>query len=376
MIEGINFYENNAIKEFFLKRPYFHKNSTQKPDNKEIASSIKEILELLELPDFVSQYSNEINNEYVLEYLVIFLWSNKSTTMLRKHLIENEIHPFQHREKAEYTKARLGGIEGDYPNIGIKNGEIQYVHKNGIPILISDTTEYNTEISFINGAELKFASSLLIAPGFPRCNFYFDEYNSIKINKLGLKGLPSNEIVNFLFDLIFIQSTRMSTSGYFAKRGISTEPYRFHPFENKLNLHSDIYYRINTEDHLLMRTLFYLVKSRMLWANKCFGEDAISNVLFSIEGALLLLQRKNRINEKQINLVFLSEFFKTNFPHGEELFEFIREGYDKRVAIVHPNPRSGVEWSPYLTADDFYEYFDVSRMILHYVITDKLIELE
>jgi hypothetical protein len=376
MIEGINFYEKNAIKEFFFKRPYFQKNSTKRPNKEEIASSIKEILELLELPNFISHYSNEIYNEYILEYLVMFLWNFKSTTMLRKHLIENDISPFQYIDKAVYTKARLGAIEGDYPNIDIKIGETQYVHRNGIPVLISNTKKYNTEISFINRAELKFASSLLITPGHPRCNFYFDKHNLIKINKLGLKELPNNETVNFLFDLIFLQSTRMSSSGYFVKKGISTEPYRFYPFEDKLDLYNDIFSRINIEDNLLMRTLFYLVKSRMLWANRCFGEDAISNVLFSIEGALLLLQRKNKINEKQINLLFLSEFFKTNFPHGEDLFEFIREGYDKRVAIVHPNPRSGAEWTPYLEADDFYEYFDVSKLILHYVITDKLIELE
>jgi len=376
MNESINSYENNAIKEFFLTNSYFKKNSTQRPDKKEITSAIKKIIEFLELPNFVSQYSHEIYNEYILEYLVLLLWNIRLPTTLRKHLIENEILPFRYRENAKYKKARIGGVEGDYPNIAINNQEMHYIHKSGMPLLITDNTEYITEISFLNEAELKFASSLLITPGFPRFNFYFEEYNQININILGLVGLSSNEVANFLFEMVFLQSTRWGRSGFFVKKGISNEPYRFQPFEDKLELFIKIYSKISGEDQLLMRTLFYLVKSRMLWANMCFGEDAISNVLFSIEGGLLLLQRKNGINEKQINLPFLSEFFKNNFSHGEDLFDFIREGYDKRVSIVHPNPRSGAEWKPYLIADDFYEYFDVSQLILYYVITDELIEPE
>ncbi|MEZ4813531.1 MAG: hypothetical protein R2883_08720 [Caldisericia bacterium] len=48
----------------------------------------------------------------------------------------------------------------------------------------------------------------------------------------------------------------------------------------------------------------------------------------------------------------------------------------KRNTIVHPSVDISERWSPPLIADDYFEYFDAARMLLVYIITDKVIDIE
>ena len=195
----------------------------------------------------------------------------------------------------------------------------------------------------------------------------------IYLNERALIGLNNNDIINLLFELLLIKKREIDFTSSFPGNGFYLSPFQFNNFNNITDF-NNIYDNIDEKDQLLLRTLFYFVKSSMLWNNRCFGEDAISNVLFSIEGALLLLQRKNGYSEKNINREALTEIFLNTFNNGKELFEFIQEGYDKRISIVHANPKNGAEWSPFLMADDYYEFYNILRMLLNYIIIDKIIE--
>lgn len=114
----------------------------------------------------------------------------------------------------------------------------------------------------------------------------------------------------------------------------------------------------------------------MLWGNPCFGEDAIANVMFCLEGTLLLVQRRQGLSDEKIDIKALDGIFKAAFDRGEELFDFIKEGYDKRISIVHPSPTEGPKWIPQLLADDFYEYYDVARMLLIYLASGIKVSLD
>lgn len=123
-----------------------------------------------------------------------------------------------------------------------------------------------------------------------------------------------------------------------------------------------------------MRTSSYFIKAILLWSNPVFGEDAIANVCFGLEGCLFLIQRKHGNRGAKINLAQLETIFEKVFPSGTELFEFITEAYEKRISIVHPLPRWGAEWSPPLYAADYYEYLDICKSLLNYVLIERIIE--
>ena len=70
----------------------------------------------------------------------------------------------------------------------------------------------------------------------------------------------------------------------------------------------------------------------------------------------------------------LETIFDKLFPKGLELFSFIKEGYDKRISLVHAEPDWGAEWSPFLLADDFFEYFNICRELLNLILIDRNVE--
>jgi len=83
----------------------------------------------------------------------------------------------------------------------------------------------------------------------------------------------------------------------------------------------ELFYRIvkviDRDDELLLRTLLLFVKSRMLWSNRCFGEDAIANVFFALEGALHLLQQKKKgKDDAKLDWEFLASLFESTFRSG------------------------------------------------------------
>jgi len=67
----------------------------------------------------------------------------------------------------------------------------------------------------------------------------------------------------------------------------------------------------------------------------------------------------------------LKKIFIENIQHGENLFEFIQERYSTRITLVHPEPEWGAEWKPFITAEDFYDYFKISRSLLNFILIDE-----
>jgi hypothetical protein len=374
-----DFLSENNIKKLFLKYEYFQKTKIPVLSlnmNKEI---ILNILEEMNLPNFLTSYPESIYNQYILDELSSFLW-NSISNPLRKFLLKNNISP---RTRSPWNfkkivKARILGQLGRYPNLEIKKKNVKYSFRNGIPILITeekgkDYLKDDSEVSFLNIWELKLAASIILIKNPSLLNFYFDYFNIIYLDEKSFLGLNSNEVTNLLFELLLIKRRDDDIVFFFSEKDFYSNTYQFSNID-KIKDFNIIYKSINTKDKLLMRTLFYLIKSKMLWTNPCFGEDAISNTLFSLEGALLLIQRKKGYSEKKINIEVLKKIFNSTFGNGRDLFEFIQEGYEKRITIVHANPKNGVEWPPFLMADDYYDYFNISRMLLNYIINNKIID--
>jgi len=112
----------------------------------------------------------------------------------------------------------------------------------------------------------------------------------------------------------------------------------------------------------------------MLWDNRNFQEEAIANVFFCLEGCLHLIQEKHGVHQTGLDLDRLRKIFSNNFRNGESLFDFIVEAYEKRIAIVHAKPFGCSEWSPFLLADDFYEYFQIARELMNFILINRILE--
>jgi hypothetical protein len=369
-----HFYLEEDAKTFFMQ--YGRTPGTRRSplSDAAIREAISHLLSIMELPDFLSAFPASVYNQHVLDHLSIALW-NTSTTKLRMYLKEQNVDPVDFRVMMgeKNFKARLLGAEGRYPNVEIHDGTSIYAFRAGLPIILTndDDSMKDSEVGFLNAAELKLSAAIMLEPEHRGLSIHFDDENILRISTNALIGLSPQNMVDLSFELLLLKSRRQKHGS----SAIDRKTYEFAEFNQKSKSLTEILKSIDTSDELQMRTLFYLVKSRMLWTNRCFGEDAIANVMFCLEGALLLLQRRNALQDDKIDTKALSEIFKSTFRRGEELFEFVSEGYDKRISIVHPSPSDGPKWMPFLLADDFYEYYDIARMLLIYLACGMLIEL-
>jgi hypothetical protein len=115
----------------------------------------------------------------------------------------------------------------------------------------------------------------------------------------------------------------------------------------------------------------------MLWRTDGFTEDALASLFFALEGCLLLFQelaggRKDRLDRR-----LLRHSFSTIYDSGEFLYDFIEEAMrwgGTRARIIHPQLATSEGWTPFLMADDFYDYDKIVRALLTYLVTGETFE--
>lgn len=372
------YFTQTQIIDYFTNNPIYKQQGSVVSQNI-IRTNIGKLTELLEIPDLLSKYPKSVYNEHILNYLGILLW-NSATINERMYLNDLSIHPVvkvKSKKKIE-LKIRVLGSEGSYPNIILTSDSIKYSFSCNIPYLITkdeDQFDNYSEVKYLNINELVFASAVMLGPEYPRCSIQFDESNVMRLSEDAVDGLNNSDKSELLFELITAQYVKSEKYHWYSGNSYENKQYHYSTFNNE-ELYYQIVKVIDKNNQLLLRTLFYFIKSRMLISNRCFAEDAIANVLFSIEGSLLLLQQKRGLSNTKIDLALLKKMFIEIFHNGESLFDFISEGYEKRISIVHASPKNGVEWNPSLMGEDFSEYYDISRMILLYIITNKITDIE
>lgn len=292
---------------------------------------------------------------------------------------EHLLDAFRQVRFRSFVQYRELDVNGIYPNLTIARRGARYIINQGYPILITSnhSSEYipSSEVAWITRNELRFATSVVCA-ATDRMFYLFISYpGGVRVDHEHLKTVPPAHRTSFLAEWTRIQNYFSPINGLFSrtpKRDVTG--YEFGPFEKYLTTFDQLYNAFHIQDQLLMRTASCFVKAILLWTNPVFGEDAIANVFFSLEGCLFLIQRKHGNREAKINLDQLKAIFGKTFPHGENLFEFITEAYDKRISIVHPLPRWGAEWSPFLSAEDYYDYLRICKSLLNYVLINRIIE--
>jgi len=291
-----------------------------------------------------------------------------------KLIFPKSAHFIQHREL---------GYEGLYPNMSLERGPCCYTNHSNTPAMITKNNSQaeeafscSSEVTLLTRNELKMAVSILCAADSGLIHLYFPGYNQFSINETALQKIPQELKISFIHELVSIHNLfrTFGSTTYSSVRTKVLKTYRFVEFQKYIPFFVKIFDSFSIRNHLLMRTSFYLIKSIMLWDNRNFQEEAIANVFFCLEGCLHLIQEKHGVHQTELYLDKLSEIFANNFRNGEFLFDFIKEAYENRITIVHAKPFGCSEWSPFLMADDFYEYFQIARELLNFILIDRVIE--
>jgi len=338
-----------------------------------IPSPRRELKKYFIQPEIVFLFVIEIFNSRLIDYDSRVRCRDEFNKLIKK--ISKPKNP-------NNVKLRILDKGGNYPNCDLKRGDTKYTTINFLPILITkykgkrecEYTNYS-EVSWINRRELKVAICCILAPDSSICSFYFSDYNQIELNQDTLNIIPSSLQDYFLFELLQYNNRFKPLNQHYREREATPDvtAYRFIPFEDSIEIYNKLFDSFSIQHQPLMRTSNYLVKSYMLWQNRNFGEDAIANVMFCLEGCLRLMFKKYSRSGKSFNFKEVEDIFINLYPKGEELFSFIKEGYDKRISIVHAEPNWGADWSPLLFAEDYFDYFKICKCLLNNILIDRII---
>jgi hypothetical protein len=228
-------------------------------------------------------------------------------------------------------------------------------------------------INWLTRNELKLATSIMSAYEDYAFNLIFTGYNTVEVDWSCMAKVPDELKLYFLREYfeLKIRSTPIGVKAWHRQPVPDSAYYEFQNFEKSFSHFKKVFDKFSIQDDLLLRTCNYFVKAKMHWENTINAEEAIANNFFCIEGCLHLLQKKYGDNKPKLNFKLLKEVFKRDIPQGESLFDFIQEGYRTRIMLVHPEPEWGAEWKPFITSEDFYDYFKISRSLINFILTDK-----
>ena len=357
-------FRNETVYKMFTKNELFNEDVEQ-TSVKNIEDLIDTCLELLNKPVPPIELQPYIYNTEILFLLLIDLW-NKLSYEKRKDLIDKHrgiknIGKTLPQERIKY-RFRILNPQGTYSNRPFSiDTTVLYTNINGMPVLITkenlESDSYTSEISILNEYELLASIGVILNSPRHRLHFVFDD-KSITVSKELYESIPEKLKYPFISEMISL----------FIKIQ-SPEMYRYSDHsESEISTMIDSIKSIKLTDEAFLRTAFLTMKGRMLWQHRIFGEDAITNVFFALEGTLHLIQKAYGKDIRRLDFTFLKKVFKDNIERGEELLDFIKEAYDKRTEIVHPVRDNGSNWCPFLIADDFYEYYEIVIDLLNHYI--------
>jgi len=137
------------------------------------------------------------------------------------------------------------------------------------------------------------------------------------------------------------------------------------------------YDSFNIQDDVMLRTAFCLLKAQMLWTypGQMFAEDACANLFFGLEGCLVLIHRRV-VGSPNFELEPTLRHIERMFTGWPGYVGALEDAYEKRVQIVHPEPRMKTPWLRPLRADDFYENYGMAIDLIYYAVTGELLPRE
>jgi hypothetical protein len=349
-------------------------------ERKSVFNNILNILNIPHPPTELEKYFLHPNilSELIFELINASHLSRDERTELNP--LFTKVHKNLKKKISNYSyRLRVLSPGGLYPNIQIKREFSNYFIQNQQPVLITKNRNYKNSfpyfsiINWLTKTELKFATSIMCAPQRGVFHLCFTSFNTVNIDCECFEGIPENLKNQFFREYFEIKKrfTPIGVSSWHRHTQPDITTYEFGNYEDNIQPFNEIYDKFHITNDLLLRTANYFVKAIMLWENQIYAEEAIANTFFCLEGCLHLLQKKYGDFNPKLNMKLLETVFKRDITMGENIFEFIKEGYELRIALVHPEPEWGAEWSPSVTSEDFYEYFGLCRELLSFILIDR-----
>jgi hypothetical protein len=130
---------------------------------------------------------------------------------------------------------------------------------------------------------------------------------------------------------------------------------------------------IDISDPLLIRGLSkFLAANHLLRYAATFEEGGTAGMI-ALEAALELMRRQ--VSQQLGRIASYGEVFddiEQTSVDGWELVHGLREVYDARILLVHPNSRFGPYWTPPLQADDCYGTVNMGTYMYRRILLGEL----
>src|SRR3989339_54183 len=379
------FYNEYAIKLF--KSFYEKYKRSNSLSEKDLSFIFDQCLDFMEMPKPSKEMYKYFINPLVVSMILMEIHNyDRLTYDDRKKISKFFDHMFSllKRKKSQYfLQYRILGAQGYYPDCELKKNNWHYLIQNMLPVLITKnkyTAEYEflnySEIGWITRNELKIATAIQLALDESLVHFYFNDYNKYEIDYSVIEQIPKQFRLFFLSELMALTNRFIPLNDHFRTREITADVtnYMYRNFNNYETFVYKLTDAFSIRNHLLLRTSTHFLKSIMLWHNRSFGEEALVNTYFCVEGCLHLLQKKFGNYSTKLDLNFIKKIFIDNFPLGEQIFDSLKEDYETRIQLVHPETDWGTEWNPFIMADDFYANFSFCRVLLNFILIVRIIE--
>jgi len=378
-------YRRNRHKEFFKKNvEKFGKKIQLKISDLDYL--LKSLIDVLEIPFPPSEiYPYFLHPNLINKLLYEVINSEFLSPPDREEMSEDFGTLLQclkeHKSNFKIT-LRILAPGGIYPNTPIERGGCKYTFNNQLPVLFTKSRnkkniwDESSLINWLTKQELRFATSVLCAPSDKIVYFFFTSSNSISVDASCIKKVPIDQQVYFLREWldIHLRFTSIGTKGWNRSPLPDISVYEFTDFQDSISIFNDIFDSFSITNDLLLRTCNYFVKAIMHWNNLINAEEALVNCFFCLEGCLHLIQKKFGEYNQRLNLKLLKKVFDENDVLKEISFEFIQEAYEKRISLVHAEPEWGAEWSPFITYEDFWDYFKICRILINYILIERKID--
>lgn len=356
-------------------------NSTSK---RNLKATFQEVLDLLELPHPNKDLNKYFSHPSVIRSLLINVLSNRyfnreDRSELRPHL-SGALKKLKETKEKDFVRFRILGPEGNYPNFELSRNNCNYSIYNQIPVIwTKNKTRLDQNIldcsviNWLTRNELKLATSILCSGKSHRFYLFFTGHNTFEIDWNCVSELPNSLRTSFLAEC-FELNNKFTSIGVKSWNRFTTYDSSYYEYQNFKDSHKNfkrIFDNFSIQNDLLLRTCNYLVKSIMHWENTINAEEAISSVFFCLEGCLHLIQKKYGNNGTKLDFKLLGYIFENEIENGVHLLNFIQDGYRTRITLVHPEPVWGSEWKPFITSEDFYEYFRVCISLMNFILIDE-----
>ena len=262
---------------------------------------------------------------------------------------------------------------GCYPKGNFSNSDASYTYDENTELLLSCVTIQPCDESYFQSgtawallSEIRLWSSIALTL-FPANGTYsFIPAERPMVFKDLSSSDPSTFIKRVPEKLLKSELRECFITGY----KFTEEGYTFHNTTILSTEVSDFYSAIDTNDHVLMRGLSCLLKTKVLSQSYLAMEEAALLTYVSAEAVFNLLLKK--LNFKTVKELYA--YIEETVPNGQFLVEYHKECRANRNILVHPKSPMTTLGLPYLEADDYFDtYTSLIELYRFYLLNNPIL---